>query len=105
MRASIWAATGDGYPMQNHTLSAQKGGLMITVKPKQQPKWYEFRKWLCKWLVTLARWVEPRSPEVYAFYMQQMQDLMITGRTMTRVDPFEGMGAYEVSQREKEIKS
>ena len=60
---------------------------MYAIKPKEQPKWYELRKVLCRWLVNAARWVEPRSPEVAAFYMQQMQDMMITGGSITRIDP------------------
>ncbi len=60
---------------------------MSIIRPMSKPKWYQFRKKLCKWLVDLARWVEPRSPEINAFYVQQMLDMMITGCSITRIDP------------------
>ncbi len=60
---------------------------MIRIKPKEKPKWYEPRKKLCKWLVDLARWIEPQSPEIPAFYAQQMHDMMITGCHIVRIDP------------------
>jgi len=60
----------------------------LNIKPKNKPKFYEFRKCLCRWLVNLARRIEPRSEEVAAFHMQQMIDMMITGCSIIRIDPF-----------------
>ena len=71
----------------------------MNVKPKKQPKWYQFRKRLCKGLVNLARWVEPRSEEVSAFHMQQMMDMMITGCSITRIDPATHL--WEIPPEEK----
>lgn len=59
----------------------------MNVKPKKKPKWYQLRKVVCRWLVHLARWVEPRSEEIYAFHLQQMMDAMIYGGSITRINP------------------
>ncbi len=71
----------------------------MNIKPKNKPKFYEIRKWLCKWLVNLARWVEPRSEEVSAFYLQQMMDMMIVGQTITRIDPFNTTFDFPTDER------
>ena len=60
----------------------------MKIVPKNKPKYYEIRKWVCRLLVNMARKIEPRSEEVAAFHMQQMHDLMITGRSVVRIDPF-----------------
>ena len=73
----------------------------MNVKPKKNPTWYQLRKWLCRGLVNLARWVEPRSEEVSAFYMQQMMDMMITGSTITRIDPLNAF--WEIPPEKTEV--
>ena len=72
---------------------------MFKIKPKEKPKWYQFRKTLCRYLVNLARWVEPRSPEITAFYAQQMQDMMITGCAITRIDPMTAI--FDINEEKK----
>lgn len=59
------------------------------IIPKDKPKWFELKKWAARLLVRLAQKIDPTSPDVYAFHMQQMMDLMITGGAITRVDPFD----------------
>ncbi len=59
----------------------------FNIKPKTKPQWYETRKWMARALVRLAQKIDATSPDVYAFYMQQMVDVMITGQSIVRIDP------------------
>ncbi len=59
----------------------------FNIKPKTSPKWYQFRKWATRLLVRIAQKIDATSPDVYAFHMQQMMDMMIAGGSITRVDP------------------
>ena len=59
----------------------------ITIKPKDKPKWYEFRKKFSNYLVSIARKIYPDNPEVNAFYAELMMDWMVSGKSVVRVDP------------------
>jgi hypothetical protein len=61
---------------------------MYSITPKEKPKWYELRWMIAKKLVQLANWIKPSNPDVMAFYTQQMIDLAITDKTITRIDPY-----------------
>lgn len=52
-----------------------------TTKPKG------FREWLAMILVRLAQKIYPESPAVTAFYIQMMQDEMIYGKSIVRIEP------------------
>jgi hypothetical protein len=59
----------------------------INVTPKQKPKWHEVRRRIARVFVRIAQKIYPNSPEVMAFHMQQMTDMMILGHCITRIDP------------------
>lgn len=60
----------------------------MRIVPKKSPKWHEGRKWIARWLVRLAYKIQPQSEDVMAFHIQQMTDMLITGRCVTRINPF-----------------
>ena len=58
----------------------------ITTKcPK--PKWFQLRRKLSNWFLWLAKKTYPENPEVWAFLSKVTMDIMITGQSITRVDP------------------
>ena len=57
-----------------------------------EPKWYELRRKLARFLVNIARWVYAESPEVYLFHVKLAMDAMIYGQPITRVDPSDMFG-------------
>lgn len=57
------------------------------IRAKYKPKWYELRMWLARSLVRLAEKIAPTHPDVMAFHIQQMSDMMILGGAVTRIDP------------------
>jgi len=59
---------------------------MIDIQAKEKPKWYQFRWKLSNMFVIIAKKIYPESPEVRAFYMKQLSDMMIYGNVITRVD-------------------
>jgi hypothetical protein len=69
--------------------------------PKKKPKWYELRKCAARLLVRCAQKIEPTSPDVAAFHMQQMMDTMITGGAITRINPIDFHNQSSTQNREK----
>lgn len=61
------------------------------IAPKDNPKWYNMRRRSAALLISLARQLAPGSPEVMAFYMEQVYDMAITGKTIVRVTHEEAM--------------
>lgn len=61
------------------------------ITPKDKPKWHDIRRRTAAVLISIARKLAPRSPEVMAFYMEQIYDMAITGKTIVRVSPEEIM--------------
>jgi len=59
----------------------------MIIKATKKPKWYNIRWKLSNLFISLARIIYPRSPEVRAFYMQQIIDSMICGKSIIRVNP------------------
>ena len=57
------------------------------IKAKDKTKWYEPRKKLAIVFVNLARRIYPECPEVIAFHMGMMQDCMITGKAVIKINP------------------
>lgn len=64
---------------------------MYQVKARKKPKFYQARWIVSNWLVSLARLIHPRNPEVEAFSMQLMMDQLIYGRSVVRVNPLEDL--------------
>ena len=56
-------------------------------RPKRKEKGY--RAMIARWLVNTARKIYPDSEEVKAFYLQMINDYMIWGGAVTRVNPTE----------------
>lgn len=57
------------------------------IRAKYKPKWYEARMWLVRGLVRLAEKIKPMHPDVLAFHLDTAADMMITGRSVVRIDP------------------
>ena len=55
------------------------------------------RKWLSRKLGWLACRLWPYSPEVYKFYSKVLEDEMIYGKSIVRVDP----AKYRVDQQDE----
>jgi len=59
------------------------------IEAKEKPKWYQLRWKLSNIFVKIAVKIYPENPEVKAFWMQQMMDSLILGRSVIRVNPEE----------------
>jgi hypothetical protein len=59
------------------------------TKVVEKKKLTKFREWVAMKLVTLAQWVYPQSEAVKAFYMQLVQDEMVYGQSIVRMNPEE----------------
>lgn len=63
---------------------------MFTIQPKIQPKWFKIRKQAARFLVFLARKIEPNSDHVYSHLLQESlkayQDMAIYGSGRLRVE-------------------
>jgi hypothetical protein len=63
---------------------------MFRLLPKKKPKPTNLRGWVARWLVALARWVEPKSPDTMAYLAEQVlkaeMDLMKYGRSCIKVE-------------------
>lgn len=68
---------------------------MIEIKPKQKPKWFQIRKQVARFLVFLARKIEPKSDYLYSYYLEQMakanMDAMTYGTAFVKIEhvPYE----------------
>ncbi len=62
---------------------------MFNIKSKERPKWYNFRWRLSNLFVKIATKIYPENPEVIAFFMKLIQDEMIYGKSVIRVEPGE----------------
>ncbi len=56
---------------------------------KDKPKIWQVRWKLSNCFVGLARKIYPANPEIAAFHLQQYSDMMILGKSITRVTPLE----------------
>ncbi len=69
----------------------------MAIRAKEQPKWYQLRWQLSNFFMKVARAIKPDNPEVTAFYMEQMHDFMIYGKTITRVSPMDMEETNEIT--------
>lgn len=60
---------------------------MFDIKAKEQPKWYNFRWRLSSMFVKIAKKIYPKNPEVTTFWMKVIQDDMIYGKSIIRIEP------------------
>ena len=60
---------------------------MLCVKAKLKPKWFQFRWRLSNFLLKLVDKIQPKNPDVYAFYLQAMMDQIIYGKHVVRINP------------------
>jgi len=61
----------------------------MSIESKEKPRWFQFRWKLSNIFVKIAVKIYPENPEVKAFWMQQMIDSLILGRSVIRVNPEE----------------
>lgn len=63
---------------------------MFKLEFDYKPKWYQFRKQLSRFLVWAARKVEPKSPYVYAKFMEEtmkaQMDMMTYGEGALEIE-------------------
>lgn len=54
---------------------------------KLKPRWYDLRWKLSSWLVEFARWVHPGNPDVWAYFVENAIDKMISGELNDHAEP------------------
>lgn len=73
------------------------------TRPKKKPKWYQFRWKISSLLVELARKIKPDNPDVMAFHVDLMTELVLTGKAGVCVS-VAGSEQYKEEQKAKNQK-
>ena len=61
----------------------------MRVIPNDRAKWFQFRRKLSSFFVTIARKIYPKNPDVDAFFLECFMDQVIYGKSVVMVNPTE----------------
>lgn len=57
------------------------------ITTTEKPRWFQIRWRISNLFLRIAKWIYQENPGVWAFYLKQATDLMISGNAITRIDP------------------